>query len=93
MFMEKHGRIPDEKIKEGILKDLPIDSSELEELVCAFEANTKLAIFQIHRTFFGNPKITEEEAKETMRNSLFYLSDDCFDEFWKWSHWCVSKGA
>lgn len=91
-FLEKYGKIPPEKIKEGVLDSVEIDANSYEILIGAFHSFTKLAIEQIHRTY-GPQKKSPDEAKELIRNCMFFLNEEAFEKFYMWADWCVAKGA
>ena len=93
IYFDHHGRIPQKDIENKIVDTTSLTNSEISELILGLEASTQLAIYQIHKTFMGNPTIEKEKAKETMRHNLFYMNDDAFNALYRFSEWCVAKGC
>ena len=76
-----------------ILRETNIDQTGLQMVHKARHALTALAIDQIHRSFRGNPTITREEASANIRNAAFYLTDEAFEQLFKYANWCIAKGC
>jgi len=87
------GQYCEADINEGITLQTGIKDEGLMVINRAMKALTALAIDQIHKSFRGNPSITQDEARANIRDAAFYLTDEAFERLFNYAEWCVAKGC